>query len=315
MSFGHTFLHRPAQFPPAGGDSWGDCDLVLRLPGGACELRGLATGQRQALAERFPTPAVPSATAGPPLVVTVRRADAAAFRALDTRGWEYTLDFEFAAAGLRLVGLGLAAEVDWRGAGTATLWLARGERGHLLGDVENLLRVVTAYRLLAAGGAMIHCAALAERGLAVLAVGRSGAGKSTLSRQAAASGAQVISDDLAAVRPEGGALWIEPLPFGGDFGPPAAALAPLPLAAILRLEQAPADQLVAISRAETVALLLACAPVVNQDPFRREELFGVLSALVATGAPRCHALRFTPTPASWRLVRNTLLGLTAGATP
>jgi hypothetical protein len=314
MAFGDTFLRRHGSFPPGGEEPWGERRLMLALPGGSYELDGLADQQAAALRGRFP-PAPGRAPADEAAMrVEVRRGDPTAFREVDTRGWEYALDFEFAADGLRLVGLGLAAEVSWQAGGEATLWLAREQAAHALGDVENLLRVLTAYRLLAKGGAMIHCAALAVGDRAVLAVGRSGAGKTTFSRLAAAAGALVVSDDLAAVRPATGGLWIDPLPFGGDFGPPPGDLPLLRLAGVLRLEQAPRDELRELRAAEAVALLLACAPVVNQDPFRRDELLAVLAGLLCgPGAPPTHALAFTREGDAWELVRGALLAAPAEA--
>jgi hypothetical protein len=139
-------------------------------------------------------------------------------------------------------------------------------------------------------------------------VGRSGAGKSTFSRLAAAGGALVLSDDLAAVRAAADGWWIDPLPFGGDFGPPPAPSSPLPLGGVLRLEQAPRDELRPLGAAEAVALLLACAPMVNQDPHRRDELLAVLTRLLtSTQAPPIHALGFRRDGDCWGLVRDTLL--------
>lgn len=343
MAFGDTFLNRPGRLPTRTDEAWGERAMSVRLPGGTYLVEGLDVSQAEALARRFtddgpsgalqgtrvrrrsstPAPEKTESTLPPltppnktdrllgrdtPLRVRVRRADPALFREVDTRGWEYALDFAFAADGLRLVGLGLAAEVSWRGDGAATLWMARGEPEHALGHVENLLRVLTAYRLLAAGGAMIHCAAVAWGGRAVLAVGRSGAGKSTFSRLAAAGGALVLSDDLAAVRAAADGWWIDPLPFGGDFGPPTAPSSPLPLGGVLRLEQAPRDELRPLGAAEAVALLLACAPMVNQDPHRRDELLAVLTRLLtSTQAPPIHALGFRRDGDCWDLVRDTLL--------
>jgi hypothetical protein len=48
--------------------------------------------------------------------------------------------------------------------------------------------------------------------------------------------------------------------------------------------------------------------VVNQDPFRREELLAVLSGLLlGPAAPGAWALSFTREGSSWELVRDTLL--------
>lgn len=313
MPFGEEFLRSPGALPPRGEQPWGDDACELTLPGGSYRVEGLSAAQAAAVSARFALwPSRGEPTEVQP--IQVRRAEPAHFREVDTRGWEYALDFAFAEEGLAMVGLGLLAEVDRRAPGSACLWLARGEPERVVGDVENLLRVLTAYRLLAGGGVMVHCAAVTFAGRALLAVGRSGAGKTTFSRQVAAGGGLVLSDDLAALRPSQDGLAIDPLPFGGDFGPPSALHPPQPLAAVVRLVQAACDELQPLSTAEGVALLLACAPVVNQDPYRRDALFGVVAALLAgPAAPRLRSLAFTRDGAAWELVRDRLLATAVGA--
>jgi hypothetical protein len=313
MVFGETFLRDPRELPGE-ATSWGNEGCRLELPGGVYEVEGLATGQAASLTARFGEASRHQLAGRPVTTIAVRRTDPARFREIDTRGWEYALDFAFTAERVRMVGLGLAAELERGDGGAATLWLARGEAERTVGDVENLLRVSTAYRLLAAGGAMIHCAAVAGEAGAVLAVGRSEAGKTTFSRLAAAGGGRVLSDDLAALRPDAdGRWWIDPLPFGGDFGPPASPSPSLPLAAVLRLEQAGCDELRPLRGAQALALLIACAPVVNQDPFRRDELLAALAGLLAMArAPALFTLAFTRDGRGWELVRSTALAA-AGA--
>jgi hypothetical protein len=81
---------------------------------------------------------------------------------------------------------------------------------------------------------------------------------------------------------------------------------PLPLAALLRLEQAAEDALVPLGTGETIACLLACSPVVNVDPWRREALLATLAGLVASLPPRSSwALRCTRT-GGWPAVARLL---------
>ena len=57
-----------------------------------------------------------------------------------------------------------------------------------------------------------------------------------------------------------------------------------------------------LSRAETLACLLACAPFVNVDPHRRERLEQVLLALAAAAAPRAFTLRFSLSGGFWSIL-------------
>jgi hypothetical protein len=53
-----------------------------------------------------------------------------------------------------------------------------------------------------------------------------------------------------------------------------------PLRAICRLEKGPANLLRPMSAGESLATLVACAPHVNHDPYRRERLFSNLEPLL-----------------------------------
>ena len=77
---------------------------------------------------------------------------------------------------------------------------------------------------------------------------------------------------------------------------------PLPLGALLRLEQDVDDALTPLSRAETLACLLTCAPFVNVDPYRRDRLQQALLDLLAAGAPPAFALRFSLRGGFWSII-------------
>jgi hypothetical protein len=141
-----------------------------------------------------------------------------------------------------------------------------------------------------------------RQGAAFLFLGRSGAGKTTVARLSLARGAEVLSDDLnALIAPAGGCAVLK-LPFTGDLGERRALRPPLPLGGLLRLEQDSVDALTPLSRAETLACLLACAPFVNVDPHRRERLEQVLLRLAAAAAPRAWALRFSLRGGFWSIL-------------
>ena len=301
MGFGERFLSSPDLFPGRrSGEPWGERRLLLDLPGGPYLAAGLSAGQEEGVRGRFGELCRTAAEAGRegacPADLALFRAAPEDFLDLDTRGWNYALDFDHGERAVRLAGLKLMARLDWNGAGEApmapitALWTS--EEGVLFpGIFENLLRVLVAYRLVAAGGALLHGAGAADERGAFLFLGASGAGKSTLSRLAAGEGKTVLSDDLNAAFPEGadGAAGarLEKVPFTGDFAPQALRESPgaCRLRALLRLEKGAGESLAPLGVAEALATLLACAPFVNGDPHRRERLAGNLEAL-ARGVPR-----------------------------
>jgi hypothetical protein len=123
-----------------------------------------------------------------------------------------------------------------------------------------------------------------------------------VARLSLAQGAEVLSDDLNALCAAAGGCAVHKLPFTGDLGERRAVRPAVPLGALLRLAQDTADSLAPLSRAETLACLLACAPFVNVDPHRRERLEQVLLGLAAAAAPRAFTLRFSLRGGFWSIL-------------
>jgi hypothetical protein len=222
--------------------------------------------------------------------VEVRQVEAAAFRTDLERPFEYVLDFDFTENRVQLCGVNLVAELALAPAWRAVLWTS-AEDDPFRGVLENLLRVVVAYRMVAEAGAVLHAAGFARRGRALVCYGASGAGKTTTARLAGGAGLDVLSDDLVAVRPaERGPVAVR-LPFCGDLGAVADGPVAHPLGALCRLIQSPRHLARPDSPALAVAALTVHAPSVNLDPWRRERLVDNLEALVA--AVPCLALEFT----------------------
>jgi hypothetical protein len=312
MSFGARFLRHPGRFPAcAEGEPWGEREVALDLPGGPYRFGGLSQAQEEGIRFTFPgslLAARPLPDAAPVASLLLRRA-ASEFLPVDVRGWDYSLDFDWSPAAVRLAGLGLVARLDWRAGGLAgTLWTPEGGGDRFPGVFENFFRVLVAYRLLELGGVVLHSAGVVKDGAAFLFLGRSGAGKTTVARASLAHGAEVLSDDLNALftggpgGPGASGCVVRKLPFTGDLGERRAARPPVPLAALLRLEQDTVDALAPLSRAETLACLLACAPFVNVDPHRRERLEGALLDLLADGALPAFALRFSLRGGFWSIL-------------
>jgi len=288
---GEAFLANPDLFPARrAGEPWGDAviDLVRRF-GAYCREGG--------------PPAARADTAG--VESLVFRAAEADFRTIDVRGWEYALDLDAAPEAVRLAGLRLVARLDWRPGLCGALWTPDGGGAEFAGIFENFCRVLVAYRLLERGGAVLHCAAISDRGGARLFLGRSGAGKSTVSRLALARGLTVLSDDLNALFPGGGEArppFVEKLPFTGDYGDSRSPSPAAPLAGLYRLAKSEADSLQPLSRAAAAACLLACSPFVNADAHRRERLLANLLALLPAGPVAAWELRFSLGGGFWPIL-------------
>jgi len=318
MTFGAAFLAHPDLFPARrGGATWGACEVTFALPGGPYRFAGLAAAQVEAVRARFGAYIKgmgDADAAGVAVESLVFRMAEEEFREIDTRGWEYGLDLDPAPAAVRLAGLRLAGRLDWRSGLSGALWTPDAGSDSFAGIFENFFRVLTAYRLLEQGGVLVHGAAVAAAGRSLLALGRSGAGKTTFARLALARGAEVLSDDLNALRRAAAGTMVEKLPFTGDLGDSASPSDVFPLAALLRLEKSPDDELVPLGRAEAVGLLLACSPFVNVDPHRRETLLANLGTLVpSAGDPPVWALRFALTGDCWPILERQCLRSTPPA--
>jgi hypothetical protein len=265
---------------------------------------GSAAPGKMAATAGGPAPPGEDLPAATGIEVRVFRCAPEDFLPVDARGWEYGLDCDWSPAAVRLAGLGLAARLDWRQGGLAgALWTCEDGGPRFPGVFENFLRVLVAYRLLELGGVVLHSAGVVRGGAAYLFLGRSGAGKTTVARLGLARGAEVLSDDLNALAPRaGGGCAVLKLPFTGDLGERRAVVPPVPLGALLRLQQDTTDAITPLSRAETLACMLACAPFVNVDPHRRERLEGVLLALLSAGAPPALGLRFSLRGEFWSIL-------------
>ena len=191
MSFGRTFLANPDLFPARrSGEPWGDRRLALDLPGGPYLAAGLSVAQEAAVRERFGD-LCRDAGDETGVEVLVFRASPVDFLPVDTRGWDYALDLDHAPRAVRLAGLGLMARLDWAPALAGALWTPEAAGERFAAIFENLLRVLTAYRLVELGGAVLHSAGLVDLGdpgdpgdhrRAFLFLGPSGAGKTTVAR-------------------------------------------------------------------------------------------------------------------------------------
>jgi hypothetical protein len=282
VSFGEAFLANPDLFPgrPA-GERWGDGEAALGFAGLAFHLAGLGESHAQAVEARFG--GLPAPEPGAPAVpVRLFRAHPADFRHPDLSGRLYDLALDFGPDRVRLAGLDLMGLLEWGPSGpAAAVWTPLVAGPAFLGALENALRVLAAYRLLEAGGVLLHSAGLVSGGEAYVLFGPSGAGKTTAARLSAGVGRRVLSDDLNALLPAAGGPRVRQVPFAGDLGRAAVEPGSFPLRRLCRLEQGDGHRLRPLGPAAALASLLASAPFVNADPFRFEALADRLAALAA----------------------------------
>lgn len=269
------FLREPALFPARiAGETWGSDRCDIELAGERFRIEGLSSSQLAGLAERYGSRLHEPSSDDAAAVLQMFRAPASDFVEIDTRGWEYSVNIEWSETGFSLSGLRVMARVNL---GQAGIWTCVDDPGELIGVVENVLRPLLAARLLATGGLLVHSASIDG----YLFAGRSGAGKSTISRLALEAGLPVLSDDLNALVADGNGFALAPLPFTGDLEASDVSNERTPLRAVMGLEKGEVESVRAMSLAETVSLLVRCAPYVNQDGLRMPLLIDRASEIAA----------------------------------
>lgn len=284
MSFGEAYLHHPDLFPARlAGEPWGEASLALDFVGGPYVFRGLSRRQAEELSDRFGPLCAGSADvppASPPcLETTLYRLAEDELRRPDLTGTNYTFDRRPAERNVGLAGWDFLALIEMeplRGG----LWTP--EDGGLAFDclLENYFRVLVAYRLLELGGVLLHSSAAVSGGKAHLFLGASGAGKTTAARKSKSRGLEVLSDDINALCPLGdGTVVAEKLPFAGEMAQEPTPRLSWPLGSLHRLEKGGHSR-EKLRPAQTLALLLSCAPFVNADPWRNPRLVENLESLV-----------------------------------
>ena len=281
--FGAQYLSEPLNFPRRfDGERWGRRTLHLAVADERFVVHGLSEAQERTLLSLWPRFA---SSPGIDHVVSLKvlQAGSSAFRTIDVRNWGYDLDIEHGRSSVLMAGLDFMARIRLRPPLAGAFWTSTEDPRTFHGAFENVFRLLTAYSLLPRAGVLLHSAAVVEAGRAHLFIGHSGAGKSTVSRLARSRGRLVLSDDLNAVVVDaGGQAHVVGSPFIGELG--ARVATSYPLEGIFRLEKATVDEVRSMTHAETIASLLACAPFVNRDPHRVDELWRNVERL-ASSAP------------------------------
>ena len=302
MSFGETFLHHPDLFPARlSGDAFGPAILRLEIAGFPFLLSGLSAAQAAAATEHYRDLLLPLPAGADDTRLALFRAPEGDFRDFDLVGWQTTFDFDYGPDAVRWAGRRSMARLELAGERRAALWTPAGDSDpEFLGILENTLRVVVAYRCLAAGGALFHSAGIRAGGQAWLFVGPSGAGKSTLCGLSQRAGHQVLSDELNALFLVNGEPRLTQLPFAGDFGGVALERASFPLAGIFLLRQGPSARLDPVDAGRAIGALIAASPFVNGDALRLDRLLDNLERICAAAPVR--QLTFRLDPDFWRIL-------------
>jgi hypothetical protein len=157
-------------------------------------------------------------------------------------------------------------------------------------DVDYGLRVLYALLAVRHGGILFHAAGIVRHGQAFVFFGHSGSGKTTVARFS--SDSTILNDDLVLLLPQQAGWTVHATPFwnASQCGPPRPGSAPL--AALLRLVQAPGVLIGRMNQAQALAEVISCIPVAMTYPGYSEVLVQrSMQLLTAVPAYRLHFLR------------------------
>lgn len=287
MAFGEKYLRHPDLCPRRlSGEPWGTEDLALELGNDTYRVGGLTATQAASLARRFGGWLRSGNDSSPAVRITVYRMPETDFRPIDTRGWEYELDFDHGRDIVRVAGLDFVGIVDRRSdEASAGFWTFQEGDDLFGGAAENLLRLLVAQRTLNRGGLLLHGAGVVREGSAIVAFGHSGAGKTTFSRLCVEAGLGVISDDLIALVPGSNGFEVLCLPFTGDLKADIDRRGSVRLGRLLRLRKGEDDAVAPMGDAAAVASLMACAPGINRDHHCADRLEAIAQRIVLSFHP------------------------------
>ncbi|MCS6949224.1 MAG: hypothetical protein RMM06_04445 [Armatimonadota bacterium] len=165
--------------------------------------------------------------------------------------------------------------------------------------VDSFLRALLGLYLPPRGGVLLHACGVCHEGIGYLFAGRSGAGKSTVARLLS-SQAQVLSDELVAVRRIAEGWRVFSTPFWGEFVR-ASVNQSAPLKAIYVLQQASQHRLELLPLRRALSALLQCSLQFAEGAEVAEWMLHTVSAL-AREVP-AYRLHFLPDLGFWDLVR------------
>lgn len=281
MTFGETFLKEPDLLSTRqSGEPWGPERIVIHFAGNEYVCDGLSAAQAEGLRAKFGNLCKAAADVSRPSVaIQIFRVAPEDF-IVDQRHWEFDFDLDYSAEVVTFAGFHFMGRLDLGPPLRAALWTPEDERLVSHAIFENVLRVVVAYDLLGQGGVLLHSAAVVGYAGAHVFFGPSGAGKSTISRLSLNASCAVLSDDMNALRVTAEGVVVEKLPFAGDLGQTVETDDGVHrVRSLCRLERGDFAALRPMRAAPAVALLLECAPFVNRNPYRHDQLIEQLEAL------------------------------------
>lgn len=164
--------------------------------------------------------------------------------------------------------------------------------------VDSFLRTLLALYLPQHGGLLLHASAVRYEGRGYLFAGRSGAGKTTVARLLA-DRAEVLSDELVAVRRMPAGWQVFGTPFWGDFARAGVNLS-APLHTVCLLHQAKQHRLEPLPRRDALSALLRCSLQFAEGTQVAEWMLNTVYAL-AHEVP-AYRLRFLPDTGFWSLL-------------
>lgn len=172
------------------------------------------------------------------------------------------------------------------------------ECAHPLEAVEYALRMVVALLAFEHGGLMYHAAGVIRNDRAFLFFGYSGSGKTTVARVSTED--LVLNDDLLVLLPACDRWYAHATPFWNPTqirpsGPHSA-----PVAALLRLVQAPSVRLEPMTPAQAVAECLSSIPVITAD--RSRSAAALLRATQLLNSVPHYRLHFLPDNSFWPIL-------------
>jgi hypothetical protein len=156
--------------------------------------------------------------------------------------------------------------------------------------LETLLTGIYASRLLRDGGFMLHAATIVGKAGALVFFGPSGSGKTTVSELV---GDGVLTDEITAIRPQGGRYVVSSVPWRGQARTE-------PLAGLFRLRQAARTSLTPLSPLETVRQLLPSVFFARADAGELGRFLETAETLVRS--VRAWDMAFTRDRSFWNLV-------------
>ncbi|MDR0907467.1 MAG: hypothetical protein LBM63_02485 [Rikenellaceae bacterium] len=161
--------------------------------------------------------------------------------------------------------------------------------------------------ILPVGGVAVHSSVIVHDGRAVMFLGESGTGKSTHTRLwlKHIAGSKLLNDDSPIVRSVEGVQAVFGSPWSGKT--PCYHNRHFPIAAVVRLSQAPYNQITRLGRLQALgALLPSCPPQFARDERLLDGLVAVISSVIGT-VPMYH-LECLPNEAAAKLVFDTVFG-------